>query len=349
MLDPTFTITPGMLRALNRIEVIREKIATCPILPKEELRLKRAAVLSMVHHSTAIEGNTLNLHEIQRVFAGKKVDAPEREIFEVQNYKKALDWISKKKIPLITAKDVLRMHRLLSAGILPDDRSGQFRKEPVYVVVRTPTTQTIRYTAPDHRKASPLVNDLCAWINDTRIDKLSPIIIAGIAHAEMAAIHPFIDGNGRTARLLATLILYTESYDFRKLFALENYYNTNRPAYYDAIHLGKNYAERSASSLTPWLEYFVQGFLAEMELVMDTIAPFLYLKKSGSRKKIILTKHELQILEFLQDMRSITSEDITAILTVSLRTAQRYLAKLIKKGLLKKHGDKKGATYTPAG
>lgn len=349
MFDPSFTITPGMLNALNRIEVIRAKIAACPIHPKEYLRLKREAVLSMVHHSTAIEGNTLSLREIKKVFAGEKIAAPEREIFEVQNYKKALDWISRKKTPLITTKDILHMHRLLSKNILPDNRSGHFRKEPVYVVARTPISQEIRYTAPDHTKAPELVKDLCIWINSARKEKLSPIIIAGAAHAEMAAIHPFVDGNGRSARLLATLILYTEQYDFRKLFALENYYNTNRPAYYEAIHLGKNYMERSANSLTPWLEYFVKGFLIEMELVMDKIAPFLHLKKSGSQKKIILTKHELQILDFLQEMHSITSNDIGDIFTVSLRTAQRYLAGLVKKGLVKKHGDKKGATYTLAG
>lgn len=348
MFNPSFKITPGMLNAINRIEVIHAKIAACPIHPKEELRLKREALLSMVHHSTAIEGNTLNLHEIKRVFAGRKIDAPEREIFEVKNYKKALDWISRKKTPLIGTKDILRIHRLLSKNILPDDRSGRFRKEPVYVVARTRVSQEVRYTAPDHTKAPELVKELCVWINGARKEKLSPIIIAGVAHAEIAAIHPFVDGNGRAARLLATLILYTEQYDFRKLFALENYYNTNRPAYYDAIHLGKNYVERSANNLTPWLEYFVKGFLVEMELVMDKIAPFLYLKKSGSQKKIILTKHELQILDFLQEMQQITSDDIGDIFTVSLRTAQRYLAGLVKKGLVKKHGDKKGATYTLA-
>jgi len=347
MFDPPFTITPEMLNALNRIEVIRAKISACPIHPKEELRLKREAVLSMVHHSTAIEGNTLNLHEIKRVFAGKKIDAPAREIFEVKNYKEALDWISRKKTPLIATRDILQLHKLLSRNILPDGRSGRFRKEPVYVVARTATSREIRYTAPDHRRAPELVKKLCAWINSARREKLSPIIIAGIAHAEIAAIHPFVDGNGRAARLLATLILYTEQYDFRKLFALENYYNTNRPAYYDAIHLGKNYEERSANSLTPWLEYFVKGFLAEMELVMDKIAPFLHLKAAGSKKKIILTKHELQILDFLQEMQSITSDDISDMFTVSLRTAQRYLAGLVKKGLVKKHGDKKGALYTP--
>ena len=290
MFAPTYKITPKILKALNRIEVIREKIATCPIHPKEEVRLKHEAMLSMVHHSTAIEGNTLNEYEIQKVLRGDKIDAPNREIYEIKNYKKALDWIAKKKASKITEKDVLKIHGLLSQHVIREERSGKYRKEPVYVVSRTPISQEIRYTAPDHKVASKLVAELCDWINKSHGKELSPIIIAGIAHAEMAAIHPFVDGNGRVARLLATMILYTENYDFRKLFALENYYNIDRPAYYEAIHLGKDYKERKTGDLTHWLEYFITGFLAEMELVMDKIKPFLYLKKTNSGKKIILTK-----------------------------------------------------------
>lgn len=347
MFRPLFTITPKILNALTRIEVIREKIATCPIHPKEEYRLKREAMLSMVHHSTAIEGNTLNEFEIQKVLAGRKIDAPDREIYEVKNYKKALDWIARKRTPTITEKDVLKIHSLISTNILRIERTGKYRQEPVYVVSRTPISQEIRYTAPDYKQIPQMVKNLCDWVTTSKKQRLSPIIMAGIAHAELAAIHPFVDGNGRTARLLATLILYTEQYDFRKLFALENYYNTNRPAYYEAIHLGKNYEERKEGNLTNWLEYFSTGFLAEMELVMDKIKPFLYLKKTDSKKKIILSKTEIRILDFLQEMNSITSSDIEDILTVSKRTAQRYLENLIKKGLVKKHGNKKNSRYTP--
>lgn len=234
----------------------------------------------------------------------------------------------------------------MSANILRKERSGEYRKEPVYVVSRTLISQKIRYTAPNHKEVPKLVMNLCKWITKAGHEQLSPIIIAGIAHAEISAIHPFIDGNGRTARLLSTLILYTDEYDFRKLFALENYYNTNRPEYYKAIHLGKNYEERAKGNLTNWLEYFTTGFLAEMELVMDKIKPFIYLSKKGSTKKIVLSRDELKILDFMQEVNNITSKDIEDILTVSKRTAQRYLAELIKKGLIKKYGGKKNSAYT---
>jgi Fic family protein len=339
MFDPTFLITPAMLNNLNEIEVIKEKINNCKIHPKEEYRLKRDAVLSMVHNSTAIEGNTLNQFE-----EGKTVHAPSREIYEVKNYKKALNFISKVKSPNITEKEILKIHKLTTENILPSEKCGKFRKEPVYVVRRTPISQEIIYTAPDHKKVPSLIKDLCRWINKKRKENLSPIIISGIVHAQIAAIHPFADGNGRAARLLATLILYTEKYDFRKLFALDNFYNRDRNSYYKAIHLGKNYTERTKGDMTKWLEYFVDGFLVEMELVLDKIKPFLYLKKA-SHGRIILSKKEIQILDFLNEMQSIKSKDVEDVLTVSKRTAQRYLLKLVKQGLIEKQGTKKDAYY----
>lgn len=344
MFSPRFDITPNMLNALSRIEVIREKIATCRIQPKAEYRLKQEALISMVHHSTAIEGNPLSPLEVKKVLEGKTVPQSKRAVYEVQNYKKALDFIAKRKTSTITPSDILKIHRITTRNILPEESCGEFRKQSVYVVRRTPISQEIRYIGPEHKKVSKLVENLCEWIEKSQHEKLSPILIAGMAHAEIAAIHPFVDGNGRTARLLATLILYTEKYDFRKLFALENHYNTNRPAYYDAIHLGKTYKERQQNSLTNWLTYFVEEFLAEMELVLDKVHPFLYLSKSG-REPIVLSKEEIQIMDFLQEMQHLTSKDIVDAFSVSQRTAQRQLNRLIKKGLIKKHGAKKNAHY----
>jgi len=101
-------------------------------------------------------------------------------------------------------------------------------------------------------------------------NKINPAIMAGIVHQEIAAIHPFADGNGRTARALATLILYKFGYDFRRLFALEDYYNRDRQGYYKAINIGKNY-EKRRTDFTPWLEYFIRGFKEEVENVRGKV------------------------------------------------------------------------------
>ena len=152
-----------------------------------------------------------------------------------------------------------------------------------------------------------------------------------------AAIHPFADGNGRTARLLATLILYQRGYDFRKLFALEDYYNQNRLAYYKAIHLGKNYQERVKNNLTNWLEYFVKGFDAEMKKVKDEIIPLSLdnkmLKKIGGQ--VYLDKKQIKIVDFIMTMGKFDRKDVEDILNVSSATAKRLIQSLVKTKLIK--------------
>lgn len=84
---------------------------------------------------------------------------------------------------------------------------------------------------------------------------MHPILVAGIAQFLLVHIHPFLDGNGRTARLLSMLCLYRKGYDFKRLFSLSEYYDRDRPGYYRAIQS----VRRRGLDLTEWLEYFTTG------------------------------------------------------------------------------------------
>ncbi|MCK4355405.1 Fic family protein [Candidatus Parcubacteria bacterium] len=265
---PKYTITHQILNDLMEIAEIKSLILHTPILPKQELKLRRQAMIRMIHSSTSIEGNILNRYEVEKVLSNEKVDAPERDIFEVKNYRDALYFISEfaQKKQKITIKTILKIHELVTKNTIAQDNCGSFRKRKVYVVSRRGNKIIkISYTGPDPKQVPQLAKNLVNYMNQTKKNHICPIIVAGVAHSEIAAIHPFADGNGRTARLLATLILYQRGYDFRRLFALESYYNKNRPAYYKAIHLGDNYEERMKGDMTNWLEYFIQGFNSEMK------------------------------------------------------------------------------------
>jgi DNA-binding MarR family transcriptional regulator len=89
----------------------------------------------------------------------------------------------------------------------------------------------------------------------------------------------------------------------------------------------------------------VKGFLAEMELVLDKIAPLLHLSSKHPSKKVVLSKKELQILDYLQQFHTAGSKDLATILSLKLRTLQRALKKMTKNGLVKKIGTKKNARY----
>ena len=293
----------------------------------------------------------LNLQQVEALDANRKVDAPERDIHEVKNYLRALRYIEQvvaKKQPL-TEKVFLRIHALVTAHTLPAKQSGHYRTRPVYVVRRQLGRPTqVMYTAPDAKHVPGLVREFLTWVTKAKEATVNPVIAAGIVHQEIAAIHPFVDGNGRTARAMATLVLYQQGYDFRQLFALEDYYNTNRPAYYAAINTGATYDERRVD-LTPWLEYFINGFAVEIQRVQQQVAS-LAIKKvnAAARDQVFLDPDQLEILGFLDTNQRITVQDVIDILRCPRRSAQLHLHRLKKLGTIKQVGKGPVSAYVLA-
>ncbi len=189
------------------------------------------------------------------------------------------------------------------------------------------------------------MTDFVAWLKDSEAKEINPVIVAGIAHLELAAIHPFNDGNGRTARALATLMLYQRGYDFRRLFALEDYYNTDRQAYYKAVNVGKTYAERR-TDITSWLEYFVKGFKNEIDEVKNKILSLATRNINEKIKsQIYLTPDQLKIIDFIDQVGKISAKDVENILSSPKRTSQLQLQKLKKIKMIKAVGKGKSTSY----
>jgi len=348
MFNPKYQLTNKILSDLTAIAEAKGIIDRAKILPQQELRLRRQAVIRMTHHSTEIEGNGLDMGQVEALYARKKIDAPDRDIYEVENYLNALKYIEKivAEKKTVTEKVVLRIHKLVTDKTLAPQFSGHYRPGPIYVVRRQfGLPQETLYTGPEANQVPKLMADFVAWLKDSEKREINPVIVAGIAHLELATIHPFNDGNGRTARALATLMLYSQGYNFRRLFALEDYYNTNRPAYYKAINVGKNYDERRID-ITSWLEYFIQGFKEEIDEVKNKILPLVTKNIDGKIKsQIYLTPEQLKIIDFLDQIGRISAKDVADVLSCPKRTAQLQLQKLKKIKLIKAIGKGKSTHY----
>jgi len=348
MFKPKYVLTENIVKMLISIAETKAVVERAKILPKNELKLRRQALVRMSHSSTAIEGNQLNIYEVEALVRRKKIDAPERDIFEVQNYIKALQYIEEvvqEKKP-ITEKVLLKIHKLVTNKTLPKEQSGHYRKMPVYVVRRKLGLPTeVMYTGPEAKKVPLLCASLIEWIAESEKKENNPVIVAGIVHQEIAAVHPFADGNGRTARAMATLILYKRGYDFRRLFALEDYYNKDRPNYYKAINIGKTYFERKID-FTAWLEYFVAGFKEEIDDVKNRLASLSSWKIDDDiHSQIYLDADQMKILDFLDKLGRITVSDVVDILGCPKRTAQFHLQRLKKIGTIKQIGKGPASAY----
>lgn len=347
MFEPQYSITSTILSRIAEIAEIKAAVERSRVLPLNEAQLRRQAILRMAHTSTSIEGNKLAQFEVGKVLEGKSVRASQKDILEVENYYKALkllDELSKRK-GNITEDEVLGLHKIVVGGLVEKEKTGQLRPSDVYVLDDLGDgRELLRFKAPPAPKVKKLVADLLLWLKASKKENVHPIIKAGILHLQFVSIHPFTDGNGRVARLLTQLQLYRDSWDFRKILVLEDYYNRDRMSYYNAENRaqGKNYQEDM--DFTLWLEYFTTGFLVEARKVLEQIKSIGFGKVSKKSEQIFLDRDEIQIMDFLTTTGRVTSEDAVDILKLAKRSAQLKLKNLVDKKLIEVQG-KGPSTY----
>ncbi len=348
MFEPKYIITPSILTKIGEISEIKAAIERSRVLPLNEAQLRRQAILRMAHTSTSIEGNKLAEFEVGKIFEGKSVRAPQKDIIEVQNYYKALQKLEElaKVKTRITIEEILDLHSTIIAGLVEKEKTGKFRPADVYIIDDLGDGREIlRFKAPSAKQVPKLMDELLDWLKRSKQEEVHPIIRAAILHLQFVTIHPFTDGNGRLARLLTQLQLYRDGWDFRKIIVLEDYYNRDRNSYYSAENEVQGSRYKSNLDYTGWLDYFTKGFFIEASKALEQVQSIGFGKASRQSEQIFLDKDEIQIMDFLTTMGKITSDDVVDILVIAKRTSQLKLKGLIDKGLLESRGKAKATYY----
>jgi Fic family protein len=180
-----------------------------------------------------------------------------------------------------------------------------------------------------------MLDNLFDWLSNSNIP--TPLK-AGIWHHQFVYIHPFLDGNGRTCRLLTALIFLKENYLINKYFVLDDYYDIDRPQYSEKLHTADN------GDKTTWLEYFtdgvkysLQGALAKAKNALSTV--------TISQQP---TAREKEVLEMFKEYTEISSAILVKRLKMSRQQAHKLLSSLVERGLVKKIGSTKSSYYTLA-
>lgn len=349
MYESKYAITNSILKNIGIIEACKEVIDHAPLLPYYEKKFQEEALVRSVHHGTHVEGNELNLSQAERVLAGEVVVARKRDVQEVINYRKVMEYIEEFSPPVggseLSIDEVLvkRLHSMTVANILPMDKCGTYRK--TQVVIKNNQTSEITFRPPPAISIQFQVRDLLDFINKRSAQDVHPVLKSGIVHYELVKIHPFIDGNGRVARALATLILFQEGYDIRKFFSLEEHYDQDAGAYYVSLQS----VERNGGDQTEWLSYFTEGLAIELTKIKERVERIsidskLRLKLGG--KPLLLTDRQLKIIEYIQETGYLQNNAFKQLFPfVSEDTVLNELKDLIQAGIIKKHGTTKAAKY----
>ena len=344
----SFSFTPEIVRALQGIERARAEVQLTVLPPAVAEGLRLRARVRSTHFSTRIEGNRLTLIEAeQAVMQGRKFPGRERDTLEVQHYFQALaqieNWVDEGKP--VTEERIRQLHALVFTG----KRARPTPYRDGQNVIRD-GGGAIVYLPPESGDVPVLMRELVEWIHAAENEQPVPVI-AGLAHYQFVTIHPFFDGNGRTARALATWLLYRGGYDLGKFYALEEFYFQDLDGYYNALvtHPHHNYYEgRNEADITPWLAYFVKSMTVVFEMVAREVR-----EKALQRDEISeallrkLDRRARMVLGLFARQESISANEVANILGLSPRQVRDLLTDWVNAGwLLVNDASRKSRAYS---
>ncbi len=349
MYSPKYTITNKILFNIGNIEASKEVIENAPLVPSFEKQFQTDALTRTVHHGTHIEGNDLSLTQTKKVLEGESVVARARDIQEVINYRNVVELLDELAFKRggYDESMLFDIQKLSVTKIVPDEKIGVFRKSQV--IIKNEETGEVILRPPNFVEVPHMVSDFIEWLNSDETNDIHPVILAGITHYVLVSIHPFVEGNGRTVRAFATLILIKRGYDIKKFFALEEHFDDDPYAYYHALgtvdRQSENITERD---ITPWLEYFTHALSVELNKIKEKVRKLSMDSRLKVKigKQVALSERQMRLVEFLSDKGPSPMRDLKNVVKmVSEDTILRDVNDLIEKGIVNKEGSTKASLY----
>lgn len=338
---PRFNLSPAAIETMEVIERSAWLIDNMLIMPKYELWIRREVSIERAAATTRIEGATLDADEVGQLAvkgpAGKPTEDELANLNALEAYK-FVDYLSDQPdIPLdeLAIRELNRYflantNEMLTPGVY---RNGQNKVGN-------------QYLPPNQGDVPELMRAFSAWLRNED-DDVHPIVRAGIAHTQFVAIHPFWDGNGRTGRALATIILQRSRVNFRKFASLERFFEGVRRTYISSIQetLGERFTPGYDAS--PWLEFFASSLLAEGTRITDRLTKWHQTVAVLYQALEPLNVNHRQTDGMALALRSgkVTRREYMEMTGASPLTASRDLARLVELGILNPQGKTRGRFY----
>lgn len=339
--EPKYTITNTLLANIKRIGILTGELNNRTFPNTILIELEKSALEVSSFSSTSIEGNPLPLAEVKKVLKNQPENIRNSER-EVINYNQALENLNQKITTNepFTEELILQIHAQVMNGLLPISELGDYRDKPVFV--NNPQTGETIYWPPDAFEMKELMGQLVSFINSQRSD-MDPLILAGIFHKQFVIIHPFLDGNGPTTRLITKYLLAAMGIDTFRLFSFENYYNKNVSRYFEIVGAKGNFYDiHNDIDFTSWLEYFTEGIVDELLRVKSL------LEEKVSQVPTMLQDHHQQILDHIKQHGHINDSIYAQITDRAKATRVLDFNYLIDHHLILRHGKGKSTYYVLA-
>lgn len=330
-----------MVKDLMSVERSRAIVELMPIPAHIESDLKEQAKLKATHYSTRIEGNTLDLEQVAHVVKRKQADVRLSVEEEVRNYWEALSFLAseKQKGTPITEDFIRRLHSIIvkhGVGRKPTKSNYREAMPPgVLFAVFDNKTKQPEYIPPEFCDVPQLMKDLVKWI---KLEKEVPVPVkAAIVTYQLLTIHPFEDGNGRTARALASYVLSTEEYDVKGFHSMEEYYVEDLQGYYKHLQMGLPVlyydGRENPKDLSPWIEYFTRTMSLAYEKVANLSIKFAT-TTSDPRVDSLEPREKILLRYLIEVNRTIKPKELAEIFNVKQITITKWSKIWLEKGII---------------
>lgn len=337
MFEPKYKVTPSLLENIVKIKNLIDQLNNQKFSELVLAKFEKDSYAISTHASTSIEGNPIPLTDVRKILKNAPAHIRDTEK-EVLNYNRALEHLSTllSKPKPVTNIFVREIQSIVIDGLIDKKNNGKFRADQV--VVNDPRKRKIAYIPPSASDVNNLMNELVDYL-ERDFNNTDPLLLAGIFHKQFVVIHPFMDGNGRTARIVTKYLLARMGLDTFPLFSFENYYNQNVTKYFSSVGvLGDYYDIKSEIDFTDWLVYFTDGIIDELLRVQKL------LKVSISTSR--LTDYEKIIVEYIKKNGSITKSEYEKITDRARSTQILDFKRLADRGVIRKQGNGKATYYT---
>lgn len=332
-------LTNEILDKILAIEKNRFSLSSVELPALTKNRLRKNSKKKSSYASNKIEGNPLTEQQADAAIEGdphRHFLKPEQEI---RNYFMAINFLEEK----LSSKEPFSLQLLLDVQAIvekgaPKEMTGlRGPMPPGYLfAVYDAQSGNADYIPPEHTDLVPLLNELTEYVNSTDDH---PLIIAAIVHYQLAAIHPFEDGNGRTARLMSGYILDYYGYGFNGIGSLEEYFSYDVDEYYNSLQMGLPPLYYSGRDNPPHPEIWITYFLRMVELYSTRVCE---ISKASAAESItgsisFLSPKERALLTVLlkRPQLTFTPIEISKIIGVTNKTVITRCAGLAANGLIK--------------
>jgi len=342
-----FLLTPVLQKQIYEIDS-SGKDSLYRVVKKEiENEIIKDSLIEEALYSSVIEGAFSTMKRLRELVEKQRKPADINDQMVLNNYQ-AMQFILLEKHKELSVDFVLQLHKIVTKETLFEDEAyaGRFRDDSVYI--KDKRRDVVIYTPPPADQVEPAIKKLIEWVNaKDDIHFIHPVIKASFIHFYFVYIHPFFDGNGRTARALFYYFLIKNGYEFFKYFSISAVVQKTKIQYYKAI---KN-TEDNDADMTYFLLYMSETIQESIQLVTERIAQhyqrdfvFIRIKENG----IFLNERQEKFLKkfLVSDKRIISIKAYKEWFKVVYETARRDLEDLASKEILIKSKHRRQFMYS---